>query len=42
MVGGDERVDVVAAERGRGIVTSVVQTDASARKTMFGKMTTDE
>ena len=31
VVGRDERVDVVAAERGRGIVTSVVQTGASAQ-----------
>ena len=31
VVGGDERVDVVAAERGRGIVAAVVQTRAPAR-----------
>ena len=31
MVGGDERMNVVAAERGRGIVAAVVQTGAPVR-----------
>ena len=31
VVGGDERMNVVAAERGRGIVAAVVQTGAPVR-----------